>query len=110
VEEPVKAKEEAVFKEDQVLPNEEEEKQTKIGRPFKGTTVLNDGSKENNVKEKRSIFRDLKKFYLRGSHKDTPYAGKKWSVEKQLLDTGLKAEEIQWFVNECITCMSFDHF
>jgi len=44
------------------LSQVEDGKETKIGRPFKGNAELTEG-KENNVKEKRSIFREIKKLF-----------------------------------------------
>lgn len=71
---------EVLFKEDKIIQAKEENKEIKIGRPFKGDTELSAG-KENNVKEKRSIFRILKKFYQKNDHQTVSYAGKRFTVK-----------------------------
>jgi len=48
---------------------------------------------------------------MRTTYKTTPSATKKGSIEKHLIEVmGLTTDEIQCFVDECINCMSFDHF
>lgn len=61
------------------------------------------GGLEANVKEKRSIFREIKKIFRTGTYKSTPYMNdKKKSIERYLKeDQKLSESQLNDFVHIC---------